>query len=59
MPTNIAQKMYVEIIKKLSLQERLRLASWILDDLTEDDRSGWRMLSAERERAIWDNPIDA
>lgn len=59
MATNIARKMYFEIIKKLSSEEWLRLASWILDDLTEDDRSGWRMLSVKRERAIWDNPIDA
>ena len=59
MATNIAQKIYAEIIEKLPPEERLRLVAWILDDLTEDDRSGWRMLSAERERAVWDNPIDA
>ena len=56
---NTVHKTYVEIIEKLSPEEKLRLAAWILDDLTEDDRSGWRSLSAERERAVWDNPIDA
>ena len=59
MATNIAQKIYAEIIEKLLPEERLRLAAWILDDLVEDDCSDWRMLSVERERAVWDNPVDA
>ncbi len=59
MATPIARKIYAEIIEKLLPEERLRLVAWILDDLTEDDRSGWRILSAGRERAVWDNPIDA
>jgi len=59
MATSITKKMYVEINKKLSPEQRLRLASWILDDLIEVDSSDWRMLSLEQERAVWDNPIDA